>query len=551
MKQNCHAPNYNHQILHRLTQSIQDLYQKISNANKNPLRSGIVQLSNGSILVNDIDCFEASSIFLTYIGPLDTSNPGFLSVMNILNGSFTIQSSSPTDSSFVQWFLYNDTAENRIAPSVQTLSVSNVGPLTIQCTGEITSGSFIFQRGFVWSSTNMIPTVLDNKEVSPGGDIGVFTLTFLVGVFAIPIYVCAFVTSVNGITYGQVSTIVPYICLAEGTLISLANGNRKPIEDIRYSDVLLVWNFDQGQLDKATPLWIKKRQLSSWYNELKFDNKTVLRSIGQHRIFNKEKGKFTYPIHTPIGTTTFTDDKDHTILLSKTIVQKPIYYYNIITDYHLNMFANGILTSCRYNNIYPIENMKFIKPDIYPCIQPYIDPLFFNGLRVSEQPFSKEENTIYITRLKDNQQMKILFLDHQGVLYTKDHPDHKTLDHFDVHCISVLNEILRQDPNIDIVVSSDWKHWVTLEEMQEFYRQQGINKQPIAFTKTHKGGSIEKQRAAEILDWVDENDIKEWVALDDLDMTSYLPDSNFVLIVEPKTGLDHRSKNKVVEKLRS
>ena len=37
------------------------------------------------------------------------------------------------------------------------------------------------------------------------------------------------------------------------------------------------------------------------------------------------------------------------------------HLYNIITKQHLNCFANGILTSCRLNNMYPIENMKFVK----------------------------------------------------------------------------------------------------------------------------------------------------------------------------------------------
>ena len=35
-------------------------------------------------------------------------------------------------------------------------------------------------------------------------------------------------------------------------------------------------------------------------------------------------------------------------------------YYNIITDKHFNLFANGILTSSKCSNLYHIENMKYV-----------------------------------------------------------------------------------------------------------------------------------------------------------------------------------------------
>lgn len=41
-------------------------------------------------------------------------------------------------------------------------------------------------------------------------------------------------------------------------------------------------------------------------------------------------------------------------------VDEEVEYYNIITEKHMNLFAEGILTSCRYNNIYPFtDTMKF------------------------------------------------------------------------------------------------------------------------------------------------------------------------------------------------
>ncbi len=185
-------------------------------------------------------------------------------------------------------------------------------------------------------------------------------------------------------------------CLAEGTKITLADHTTKNIEDITYEDKLLVWDFDNGCFAEAKPLWIKKKQVAQEYNLIKFDNGTELKTVIDHRIYNMEAQKFTYTMNekdTPIGTTTFLKDGSTTKLVERKVVEEPVNYYNIITDYHMNLFANGILTSLRLNNLYKIENMKFVKDnrklsrrEEYASIP---DKLFY-GLRLAEQP--KEVN---------------------------------------------------------------------------------------------------------------------------------------------------------------
>lgn len=132
-------------------------------------------------------------------------------------------------------------------------------------------------------------------------------------------------------------------CLAEGTEITLADRTVKKIEDIEYDDELLVWDFDNGCFSTAKPLWIKKKQVTSKYNLIKFDNGTELKTVIDHRIFNMESQKFTYTMNeqdTPIGTTTFLDDGTKAKLVERGIVEETINFYNIITDYHMNLFAN-------------------------------------------------------------------------------------------------------------------------------------------------------------------------------------------------------------------
>lgn len=182
---------------------------------------------------------------------------------------------------------------------------------------------------------------------------------------------------------------------------------KKKIKNIDYNDELLCWDFDNGCFVTAKPLWIMKEKTTDRYNLLKFSDGSTLETISQHRIFNVEKGRFTYPMtdDTPIGTTTFNANGEYVRLVSKEYVHKEIKYYNIITNYHINCFANNILTSCRLNNIYPIENMKFKKDNRKLNKRedyPNISDEWFYGVRIGEQPedINRDNSSPYKT-LKD------------------------------------------------------------------------------------------------------------------------------------------------------
>ena len=169
------------------------------------------------------------------------------------------------------------------------------------------------------------------------------------------------------ITGAGTITVDPW-CLIEGTQITLADGTTKAIEDITYDDELLVWNFYEGRFDKAKSSWIKVAEVAPRYNLVKFSNGSEVGFVGAggekgyHRIFNKEAGAFTHTgcADTPNGTTTFAQDGTFPTVVSQEVVEKEVKFYNVITDKHYNLFANGILTSCRLSNKYRIENMRYV-----------------------------------------------------------------------------------------------------------------------------------------------------------------------------------------------
>jgi len=83
-------------------------------------------------------------------------------------------------------------------------------------------------------------------------------------------------------------------------------------------------------------------------------------------------------------------------------VNEQVRYYNVITSHHMNLFANGILTSCRYNNIYPIVDMKFVKEERKATPQEAyeVDSRYYEGLRLAEQTIPAADTIAYINRLE-------------------------------------------------------------------------------------------------------------------------------------------------------
>lgn len=192
---------------------------------------------------------------------------------------------------------------------------------------------------------------------------------------------CALTDYFRGWTY--------FSCIIKDTNITLANKTNKKIQDITYDDELFVWNFDEGKYDSAKPLWIKKAQTTTWYYRLTFSDGTVLNVTGDypkaHSLYSVDDGKFIHA-NELVGKKVYTLNGIQTLEKCEEIHEE-VEFYNIITDYHMNLFAEGILTSTSLNNLYPIEKMTFIKEDREPVFDTSIfKDKWIKGLRLNEQP---------------------------------------------------------------------------------------------------------------------------------------------------------------------
>lgn len=190
-----------------------------------------------------------------------------------------------------------------------------------------------------------------------------------------------------------------FSCFIKDTNIILADKTNKKIQDITYDDELLVWNFDDGKYDSAKPLWIKKTETTNWYYKLTFSDRTILKVTGAypeaHSLYSVDDGKFVHAnnlvnkkVYTLNGVQTLDSCEE---------IHEDIEFYNIITDYHMNLFANNVLTSTSLNNLYPIRDMMFIKDNRKPRFDVSIfDSKWVNGLRLDKQ---QKNVTDYVNNL--------------------------------------------------------------------------------------------------------------------------------------------------------
>lgn len=205
---------------------------------------------------------------------------------------------------------------------------------------------------------------------------------------------CALIDYFRGWTY--------FSCFIKDTNIILANKTNKKIQDITYDDELLVWNFDEGKYDSAKPLWIKKTETTTWYYKLTFSDGTVLNVTGDypkaHSLYSVDDSKFTHA-NELVGKKVYTLNGIQTLEKCEEI-HKEVDFYNIITDYHMNLFAEGILTSTSLNNLYPIEKMTFIKEDRELVFDTSIfEDKWIKGLRLNEQPNNVTDYVNNVIRL--------------------------------------------------------------------------------------------------------------------------------------------------------
>lgn len=140
-------------------------------------------------------------------------------------------------------------------------------------------------------------------------------------------------------------------CLVEGTKILLANGTYKNIEDIKYWDLLKVYDHVNGGVTEVYPIWMEKQGESSNYTKIEFDDGNILKVVNSHSLFDVDKLKYVDISNKEefgIGSRVYKLDNNKLKIVTVTNiqnVQETVKYYNVVSTGYYNIIANDLLTT--------------------------------------------------------------------------------------------------------------------------------------------------------------------------------------------------------------
>ena len=152
---------------------------------------------------------------------------------------------------------------------------------------------------------------------------------------------------------GPVNIKASSSCLVEGTLITLADGTTKKVEDITSDDYLLVFNHESGKLDVAKVLFNDSESLAEYtIINLKFSNGSIVRVVSEHGFFDLDLNKYVYITATNyrsyIGHKFYGLDGNYAgiefVLTDAYLTKETVRVYSPVTAYHLNYFTEGLLS---------------------------------------------------------------------------------------------------------------------------------------------------------------------------------------------------------------
>ncbi|MBS1363459.1 MAG: hypothetical protein HPY96_04400 [Bacilli bacterium] len=163
-------------------------------------------------------------------------------------------------------------------------------------------------------------------------------------------------------------------CIVEGTLITMADGTKKKVEDIISGDLVQVFNHETGQIDIMPILFNNHSdQGTDLYTilNIEFANGNSLRIVGDEGLFNKTLNKYVYlnieNYMNYIGHE-FVSISNGQILTTKLtkgfITEEYVKIYSPNTPYFFNRIANSMLTipgeiDGTFNIFEYDENMKY------------------------------------------------------------------------------------------------------------------------------------------------------------------------------------------------
>ena len=241
---------------------------------------------------------------------------------------------------------------------------------TVNCSNLISeiNGTFTFElknsagENIVLAGNDTLTSTLN---VSSTGNVSLSNNSFVVTTMILPndTYTLTMTSHITRHTWSSSDTkTMQFIvnksnsCVAEGTLITLADGSLKAVEDLTGNEELLVWNLLTGNFDTAPILFIDSDPESVYeVIKLTFSDGTVVEVIDEHAFWDFDLNKYVFlraDASQHIGhwfNKQTTDDNNNLIwteaqLISVNIVEKTTSSWRPVTYGHLCYYVNGMLS---------------------------------------------------------------------------------------------------------------------------------------------------------------------------------------------------------------
>lgn len=140
-------------------------------------------------------------------------------------------------------------------------------------------------------------------------------------------------------------------CIAAGTMISMADGSRKEVEEVAVGDSVRTFDHDNGELSTSQVAFIWESMNVTGAFTLTFENDIKVTVIEEHGFYDQDECRYVYinsqNVNEYIGHHFYNEDEPGGLKLQNCEIQSgSVDAYAIITKGDLNHMSNGMLSMC-------------------------------------------------------------------------------------------------------------------------------------------------------------------------------------------------------------
>ena len=239
-----------------------------------------------------------------------------------------------------------------------TINLKDGTKIVVKCGAPYNNGTLQFKR--YDNRFLMCGSVAYNNPTEATWSVNSYTYTGRNGVAVSYTTKCNFKSTTDGTSYAitDLDGTNPSqyeSCLITGTMITLADGTQKPVEELTGEERLLVWNLETGGYDSAEIFCIDHKDLPEQeyqVDKIMFSDGSFVEIVGEQGFFDLNLAKYVYIDHNnyteylghsfvKIG---IGSDYETVTLIGVETYRKTTKIYSPVTYQHFVQYANGILT---------------------------------------------------------------------------------------------------------------------------------------------------------------------------------------------------------------